>query len=57
MQSLLETIKEWDSSLFLTLNGAHSPFWDEIMWWASEKYTWWPFYLLLIILFFLLFCL
>jgi len=41
-------LKNIDESLFLALNGAHSPFWDQIMWWVSNKYIWIPLYIFLI---------
>ncbi len=40
--SFLEQI---DRTLFLFLNGIHSPFWDVIMYWISYKFTWIPLYL------------
>jgi len=45
---MLETIKLWDSTLFLFLNGFHAPFFDGIMYAISEKYTWIPLYLAVI---------
>jgi undecaprenyl-diphosphatase len=45
---MLEKIKAIDSSLFLWLNGHHSPAWDKLMWHISGKIEWVPFYLLLI---------
>jgi undecaprenyl-diphosphatase len=41
---LLETLKHIDTDLFLYLNGKHNGFWDFIMFWASEQYTWVPLY-------------
>jgi len=41
---MLETIKLWDSTLFLFLNGIHAPLFDGIMWAISNKYTWLPLY-------------
>jgi undecaprenyl-diphosphatase len=37
-----------DTSLFLFLNGQHSPFWDVVMWWASDKFIWIPLYILVL---------
>ena len=45
---MLETIKHIDQSLFLILNGLHSPFFDWFMWWGTNSFTWVPLYLLLI---------
>lgn len=35
--------------MFLFLNDMHSPFWDKIMWFISDKESWYPLYLLIII--------
>ena len=37
-------LKSIDTSLFLAINGAHSPFFDFIMFWASERWIWIPLY-------------
>jgi len=47
---MLETLQTIDEKLLLWVNGSHTPFWDEIMWFASGKWTWVPFYLMLIAL-------
>jgi undecaprenyl-diphosphatase len=47
--NILERLKELDQELFLTLNSYHSPFWDFIMMWFSDRYIWFPFYGLLLI--------
>jgi len=41
----MEFIEQIDQQLFLFLNGFHSPFWDNIMYWISYKFTWVPLYL------------
>ena len=41
---MLETLKHIDTELFLFLNSRHSGFWDFIMYWSSEEYTWIPLY-------------
>lgn len=41
---MFEALNQIDTSLFLFLNGQHSPFWDVVMWWASNKFTWIPLY-------------
>ena len=46
MNSLLNTLNNWDTELFLTLNGANNRFWDSIMWWSSDKFIWIPVYIL-----------
>lgn len=47
---MLEDIKQIDTNILLWLNGSHNEFWDEVMWFASGKYAWLPFYVALIIL-------
>lgn len=42
---MINTIGEIDRSLFLFLNGLHSPFWDVIMYQATRAVTWIPVYL------------
>ena len=41
---MLEKIKDLDTELFLYLNGIHNTFFDIIMYWASDKLFWIPFY-------------
>jgi undecaprenyl-diphosphatase len=47
---LIETLKQWDTQLFLFLNGMHNGFWDFVMYWASEKIIWIPVYILFLYL-------
>ncbi|MCI4442548.1 MAG: phosphatase PAP2 family protein [Lentimicrobium sp.] len=47
---MLEKIKQLDTELFLYLNGKHNTFFDPIMYWASDKLFWIPFYLIIIFL-------
>jgi undecaprenyl-diphosphatase len=42
---LINTLNDWDTSLFLLLNGKHSGFFDVVMYWASDKLFWVPFYM------------
>jgi undecaprenyl-diphosphatase len=42
---MLEQLKVIDTNLFLAINGAHSPFFDFIMFWASVKWIWIPLYM------------
>jgi undecaprenyl-diphosphatase len=44
---LFETLVNIDWGLFKAINGFHSPFFDTLMWWATEKITWVPLYILL----------
>lgn len=46
---MLEKLKALDTELFLYLNGKHNAFWDPIMYWASDKLFWIPFYLIIAI--------
>lgn len=46
---MLETLLDIDTNLFLFLNSLHSPTWDTIMWYISDKEFWYPFYGLLIL--------
>lgn len=47
---MLEKIKHIDTQIFLAINGAHNPFFDNVMYWISNKFFWIPFYLFLLIL-------
>jgi len=48
--TLIEKAASWDTDLFLLLNGFHNDFWDTVMYWASDKYFWVPFYAILLVL-------
>lgn len=45
---MLETLNQWDTQLFLFLNGLHSPFLDRVMWFISGKIQWLPLYLIIL---------
>ncbi len=45
---MLETLINWDTDLFLFLNGMHSPFWDQVMWLITGKWIWIPLYLFIL---------
>ncbi|TDD99565.1 phosphatase PAP2 family protein [Flavobacterium cellulosilyticum] len=47
---MLEKINHIDTELFLYLNSKHNTFFDPIMYWASDKLFWIPFYLFIIFL-------
>lgn len=47
---MLEKLNSLDTKVFLFLNGKHSAFLDPLMYWASNKLFWFPFYALLIYL-------
>ena len=37
-----------DTDIFLAINGWHSSWMDEVMWWISYKYTWIPVYAIIL---------
>lgn len=41
---MLTWLSELDTNLFLALNGLHNSFFDSVMYWASNKWIWIPFY-------------
>jgi undecaprenyl-diphosphatase len=43
--NLVDTLKYWDTNLFLLINGIHSPFFDSFMFTVSEKFIWIPLYI------------
>ena len=45
---MLQTLSELDEHLFLFLNGSHAPWLDQLMFWVTNKYTWFPLYFILI---------
>lgn len=45
----MEQLNKFDISFFLFLNGKHSVFFDFVMYWASDKLIWIPFYLFLLL--------
>lgn len=44
---VLATLNNWDTQLFLLINGMHAPWLDSVMWWISEKTSWIPLYVAL----------
>lgn len=44
MPPVLESLKYWDTQLFLWLNEKHTVFFDYVMYWASNKLLWIPLY-------------
>lgn len=47
---MLEYLKRLDTELFLFLNGKHNAFFDTVMYWASDKLFWFPFYAVIVFL-------
>src|SRR5882724_4109706 len=50
---MLKGLQTFDETLFLFLNGKHSPFFDVLMYWASNEFFWIPLYILLFLFLFL----
>lgn len=50
MNSILNTLNNWDTALFKCINGVHNEFWDFVMWWTSDKFIWIPLYLIFLFL-------
>lgn len=42
---MVESLKYWDSQLFLWLNDKHNEFFDIVMFWTSDKLIWIPLYI------------
>lgn len=49
---MLEKIKEWDTELFLYLNGLHHPALDTVMYLITSRFFWIPFYVVIVIFLF-----
>lgn len=49
MGSLIESLKQFDTKVFLMINGNHNVFFDTLMYWASDKLFWIPFYAILLL--------
>ncbi len=47
---MLASLKTFDQSAFLFLNGIHSPFFDAVIFWGTNASTWLPLYGLLLYL-------
>ena len=45
---MIEFIEHIDTQIFLFFNSIHNSFWDQVVWYYSNKYTWIPFYGILI---------
>ncbi len=46
--TMFNTLQEWDRELFLLINSHHNSFFDIVMYWASDKLFWIPFYAFLL---------
>ncbi|MCT4582614.1 MAG: phosphatase PAP2 family protein [Flavobacteriales bacterium] len=47
---MIEYLENIDQKLLLFINGWHSPFWDQIMWWVSDAKFGIPFYLFFLVI-------
>lgn len=47
---MIDTLKEFDTALFLKLNGLHAPWLDPIMFYMTKAVFWIPVYIILLIL-------
>lgn len=45
---LFNALIEWDRELLVNINSLNAPFWDNIMWWISDRFVWIPLYLSII---------
>lgn len=45
---MLEELIRLDTNVFLFLNDLHNPFWDQVMWFITQKETWYPLYALIL---------
>lgn len=41
---LFNALIEWDRELLVNINSLNTPFWDNIMWWISDRFVWIPLY-------------
>lgn len=42
---IFSALIEWDRELLVNINSLNSPFWDNIMWWISDRFIWIPLYI------------
>ena len=45
---LFNALIEWDRELLVNINSLNAPFWDNVMWWISDRFVWIPLYLSII---------
>lgn len=46
---MLDWLQTLDEKILFLINGHHSLLFDQLMWWVSGKFSWWPLYLLILI--------
>ncbi len=44
---MMETLVNFDRSLFLIINSMNSEFMDSVMWWVADRFFWLPLYVIL----------
>lgn len=54
---MIEWLEHLDQQIILFINGLHHPVLDDIMWYISSKFLWFPFYLFLFVLVYIKFSL
>lgn len=42
---LFNSLIEWDRELLVSINSLNAPFFDNVMWWISDRFVWIPLYL------------
>ena len=42
---LFNSLIEWDRELLVNINSLNAPFFDNVMWWISDRFVWIPLYL------------
>lgn len=47
---MMEALTQIDQSLFLSLNGWHNPFFDQLFWYATKPLVWLPLFILILVL-------
>lgn len=54
---MIEWLEHLDQQILIAINGLHSPALDDIMWYISSKFLWFPFYIFLFVLVYIKFSL
>lgn len=52
---VLDFLIDLDKEIFLAINGWHSPFFDNVMYWLSQKLIWAPLYAALLVMMYLVY--
>ncbi|WP_107038402.1 phosphatase PAP2 family protein [Brumimicrobium mesophilum] len=47
---MIDWLKEIEQTILISINGANTPLLDFLMWWVSDKFIWFPFYIFLFVL-------